>query len=62
MLIDLLARAPRLLLAAGVAAFAAFIVRLVAHQVERARRSRHYGGWRVLQERPHRPPPFVTRP
>ena len=49
MLTDLLARAPQLLLASGVAAYAVFIVRLVARDIERARRLRQVGGWRVLQ-------------
>ena len=49
MLTDLLARAPQLLLASGVAAYAVFIVRLVARDIECARRLRQVGGWRMLQ-------------
>ena len=49
MLIDLLARAPQLLLASGVAAYAVFIVRQIARDIERAWRHRQVGGWRVLQ-------------
>ena len=48
MLIDLLGGAPGLV-AACVAVYAAAVLHLVAHDIERAQRQRRFGGWRALQ-------------